>query len=161
MAIMIRNIVLLIILGWITYTDFKRHEIDFEPLICGIVFALPFTILGFNEVSIWSALIGMIGSFLLFFIFSFFGMGGGDMKLIAVVGLFLGWQQILVVMFLSFYIGAAMAIAILIFKKKRNKLKMKVPFGPSIALATFITLFYGQDLINLFLKFCTVQVVPA
>ena len=94
----------------ITYTDLKRHEIDFEPLIVGLIFIIPFSLLGFNNVSFVSSLIGMVVSFCLFFIFSFFGMGGGDMKLIAVIGLFLGWQQILVTMFLSFYIGAFFAI---------------------------------------------------
>lgn len=159
-ALLIRNIVLMIVLGWITYTDLKRHEIDFEPLIVGLIFIIPFSLLGFNNVSFVSSLIGMVVSFCLFFIFSFFGMGGGDMKLIAVIGLFLGWQQILVTMFLSFYIGAFFAIMVLLFKKGRNKLKMKVPFGPSIAIGTFITLFYGNDLINLFLKYCTVTITP-
>lgn len=156
--ILIRNVILAIILGWISYTDIKRHEIDFEPLIVGLVFGIPFTLLGFNDISIWNALIGMIGSFFIFFIFSFFGMGGGDMKLIAIIGLLMGWQQVAIVMFLSFYIGAFFAIIILLFKKGRNKLKLKVAFGPSIAIATLITMFYGNDLINIFLKYCTISI---
>lgn len=148
--ILIRNFILTLVLGWASYTDIKRQEIDFEPLIVGIIFAIPFNLLGFNDVTFWNALLGMVVSFAIFFIFSFFGMGGGDMKLIAIVGLFLGFSNVLLSMVLSFYVGATLAIFILIFKKGKNKLKTKVPFGPSITMATIITMLYGPQILNWF-----------
>lgn len=156
--ILIRNFVLAIILGWTSYTDLKRHEIDFEPLIVGLIFILPFSFLGFNNVSTTSSLLAMIISFVLFFIFSFFGMGGGDMKLIAIIGLFFGLPYTLATIALSFYIGGFFAIIVLLFKHGKNKLKMKVPFGPSIALASVTTMLFGQQIINWFTALFTVEV---
>lgn len=76
-------------------------------------------------------------------------MGGGDIKLMAVLGLILGWQSILVIILLSFVIGAIISLILLITKIKDRK--DEIPFGPFIALATYIALLYGQEIINYYL----------
>jgi leader peptidase (prepilin peptidase) / N-methyltransferase len=73
-------------------------------------------------------------------------MGFGDVKLAFLLGLFLGWPKILVGLFLGFFIGAIMGVAMIIFGKK--KMSSEVPFGPFLVAGTFIALFFGQEIIN-------------
>jgi prepilin signal peptidase PulO-like enzyme (type II secretory pathway) len=75
-------------------------------------------------------------------------MGMGDIKLIAALGLLFGWPDIIVIMLLSFIIGAIVASALLIMKKKT--MTDKIPFGPFIVAATFITFFFGAGLMSLY-----------
>ena len=78
-------------------------------------------------------------------------MGMGDVKLAVFMGLVLGWPKVLAALFLAFLIGAFVSIILIIFKKKT--LKSKIPFGPFLAGATIITIFFGDILINWYLKF--------
>lgn len=73
------------------------------------------------------------------------GMGGGDIKFAAVLGLWFGWKMILLVLFLSFILGGFFGLLLLLLKRKGRK--DFVPFGPFIALAAFAVYFYGTDLI--------------
>ena len=77
-------------------------------------------------------------------------MGMGDVKLAAFMGLFLGFPNILVALFLAFFIGAAIGIGLIILGKKT--LKSEVPFGPFLVAGTFIALFFGQNLVNWYLS---------
>ena len=80
------------------------------------------------------------------------GMGLGDVKLMGVLGLFLGARNIFQVFILSFAIGAFVSILLLITKKK--KIDDYVPFGPFIVLATIITMFAPYTvMLNLIEKF--------
>lgn len=72
------------------------------------------------------------------------GMGGGDIKLMAVLGLWLGWAYILMVLLLSFIIGGIAGIVLIFFKVRGRK--DFIPFGPFIAIAAFITLLFGLDI---------------
>lgn len=144
--LIVRNIVLIIILGIITFTDFKRQEIDNEPLLLGLLFAVLFSLAGFNDVSVKSSIIGFFLGGGIFALLAFWGMGGGDVKLMAVLGYFLGWKNIILVMFLSFAVGVVFSLFYMLVKKKG--LKSCIPFGPSIAIATVLVLFYGQQITN-------------
>ena len=64
-------------------------------------------------------------------------MGMGDVKIGILMGLVLNVQQIFVALFLAFMIGAIVSMVLLILKKK--KLKSKIPFGPFLVLATFVS----------------------
>jgi leader peptidase (prepilin peptidase)/N-methyltransferase len=77
-------------------------------------------------------------------------MGFGDFKLSILMGLILGWPKILVALFFSFFIGAIVGL-LLIFLKKRT-LKSKIPFAPFLVIGTFLAMFFGQELIALYLK---------
>lgn len=73
------------------------------------------------------------------------GMGGGDIKFMAVLGLWLGWPYILVVLLLSFIIGGVAGLLLLLFKVRGRK--DFIPFGPFIAIAAYITLIFGVDIL--------------
>lgn len=81
------------------------------------------------------------------------GMGIGDIKLAFLMGLILGWPNILAALFLAFFIGAIIGLGLIIFGKQG--LKSEVPFGPFLITGTFLTMFFGKQLIiwyqNLFL----------
>jgi len=90
------------------------------------------------------------GLFLLIAVVSNGGMGGGDIKLMAVLGLWFGWQHLLLLMMLSFVSGALISVALLAFKIKGRK--EAIPFGPFIALAAYLTSIFGNELITWYLN---------
>lgn len=83
--------------------------------------------------------------FLLIAVVSNGGMGGGDIKLMAVLGLWFGWQKLLALMLVTFISGAVISIILLLLKIK--KMKDGIPFGPFIAFAAYIVSIYGTDII--------------
>ena len=76
-------------------------------------------------------------------------MGMGDFKLAILMGLFLGWPNILVALFFAFLIGAIIGLGLIIAGKKT--LKSKVPFGPFLVTGTFVALFWGETIISWYL----------
>jgi len=74
------------------------------------------------------------------------GLGGGDVKLMAVVGAFLGVDGVLLTLFLSSLLGAAIGLFLIVVLRKSTKYAM--PFGPAIAVGAIIALFFGQELIT-------------
>jgi leader peptidase (prepilin peptidase)/N-methyltransferase len=73
-------------------------------------------------------------------------MGLGDVKLIAAIGSFVGWQGILFTIGVASFLGAAFGItAIALGKRDRSA---KIPFGPYLAMAAVIWLFWGDPLIS-------------
>lgn len=72
------------------------------------------------------------------------GMGHGDFKLLAALGAWLGWQMLPLIILLSSLVGAAVGVAlILLARHGRHK---PIPFGPYLAAAGVIALFWGQHL---------------
>lgn len=69
-------------------------------------------------------------------------MGGGDVKLLAMIGAFLGWKNALLVFFLAPFFGAVIGIINLITKKDHT-----IPYGPFLSLAAVLTLFWGDKII--------------
>lgn len=88
------------------------------------------------------------GSLLFLFFCTKGGMGGGDIKFAAVLGLWLGWQYILLVLFLAFFAGGIFSTLVLTFGiKKRTDM---VPFGPFLSGAAYISFFYGAQIIEFY-----------
>jgi leader peptidase (prepilin peptidase)/N-methyltransferase len=77
------------------------------------------------------------------------GMGGGDVKLLAMIGAFLGWQMVILTILLSSLIGSIVGIGVIVLKGK--DFKYAIPFGPFLSLGAVIALFYGQPLIEWYL----------
>lgn len=95
-----------------------------------------------------NSIIGLIASsgiFLLLFIISKGGVGGGDIKLMGVLGFILGAELSFLNMFLSFFIGAIASILLIVLKIKRRK--DSIPFAPFISIAFMITILWGRDII--------------
>ncbi len=76
------------------------------------------------------------------------GMGMGDVKLVGLMGLLLGWPEIVVALYLAFLTGAMVGV-ILIFAKKR-RFGQTVPFGPFLVSAAWVVLFWGDQLLAWF-----------
>jgi len=74
------------------------------------------------------------------------GMGGGDVKLLAMIGAFLGWKSVILTILLSSFIGSITGILIMVLKGK--DFKYAIPFGPFLSLGAVIALFYGDSLIR-------------
>lgn len=101
---------------------------------------------------IWSLLTGLlIGAFFysLIIITRGKGMGGGDVKLGAFIGLMLGFPQAIAAIILSFLTGAIFSIALLITGKKH--FGQTIPFGPFLVLGSLIMLFWGNQIIAWYL----------
>jgi leader peptidase (prepilin peptidase)/N-methyltransferase len=79
------------------------------------------------------------------------GMGGGDIKLLGMMGAFLGWRAVLPVIFLSSLIGSLVGVPLMLIKKADGK--FAIPFGPFLALGALIYLFWGRQLILWYLSF--------
>lgn len=72
------------------------------------------------------------------------GMGGGDVKFAFVMGLVLGPLNTLIAIYLAFIVGGILALILMALRKKR--FGQTIPFGPFLALGSFIALVFGQEL---------------
>ncbi len=77
------------------------------------------------------------------------GMGGGDIKLLAMVGAFIGWRGVLVTLMIGSLTGAVVGIALMIARGSDSRLP--IPFGPFLALGAACGLFFGDTAINWYL----------
>jgi len=73
-------------------------------------------------------------------------MGGGDVKLLAMIGAFLGWQKAVVTFLLAPFLGVVIGVINLIVKKDHT-----IPYGPFLSLAAILSLFWADKIIGLFL----------
>ena len=87
-------------------------------------------------------ILGIIGDF----IFKKESMGGGDIKLLAMIGAFLGWKTALLVLPVASVLGAVVGIII----KIRTKESL-IAFGPYLAMASVVCLFFRDEIVSLFL----------
>jgi len=72
------------------------------------------------------------------------GMGYGDFKLLAAIGAWLGWKMLPLVILLSSFVGAIIGIGLIVLARRGRN--VPIPFGPYLALAGLIALFYGEQL---------------
>ncbi|MGD9765807.1 MAG: A24 family peptidase [Candidatus Binatia bacterium] len=77
------------------------------------------------------------------------GMGGGDIKLLAMIGAFLGWKAILVTLLLASLLGTV--VGVLVMAVRGRDTKMAIPFGPFLAIGATCALFWGDALIQWYL----------
>lgn len=77
-------------------------------------------------------------------------VGGGDIKVLFPIGLFLGWKMMIVALFISI-VTAGMICGALIILKRLNR-KDTIPFGPFIALGTVITILFGWQILGMYLN---------
>ena len=75
------------------------------------------------------------------------GMGGGDIKLLAMLGAFFGWKSLFFILLVSSFLGAIVVISVMLIKGK--DMKYAVPFGPFLSLAALACIFWGDEFIRL------------
>ena len=78
------------------------------------------------------------------------GMGYGDFKLLAAIGAWLGWQMLPLVILLSSLVGAIVGIVLIVAAKHGRN--VPIPFGPYLAAAGVLALFYGRELTDFYLR---------
>lgn len=77
------------------------------------------------------------------------GMGFGDFKLLAAIGAWLGWSMLPLTILLSSLVGAIVGISLIVVARQGRS--VPIPFGPYLAAAGIIALFYGHELTNAYL----------
>jgi len=79
-------------------------------------------------------------------------MGFGDAKLAIGIGWFLGLQDGIIALLLSFWIGAIVGIFLLVLNKKKYNIKSKIAFGPFMVFGTLLAFLFGNNLVGLWLN---------
>lgn len=79
------------------------------------------------------------------------GMGLGDVKMMLMVGAFIGWKLAFLTIFMSSLIGSV--VGLLLVRVRRGSMKMEIPFGVFLGPAAIISLFIGQKLMKWYLGF--------
>jgi leader peptidase (prepilin peptidase)/N-methyltransferase len=136
----------------ITVIDLYHQIIPDVISLPGIGIGL-FASLILSQLTFLDSLIGvLLGGGSLFVVATFYhwlfkreGLGGGDVKLLAMIGAFLGWKAVILTIFLSSLIGSITGIIIILAKGK--DFKYAIPFGPFLSLGAVFSLFYGEKII--------------
>lgn len=133
--------------------------IDLVHQIIPDLLTLPGILLGFlanfstARVGWLESLLGILvggGTFFVIILASNGGMGGGDMKLGAMLGAFLGWKITLVSLLIAVLAGGLVAVVLLLMRARGRK--DPVPFGPFLALGGTAGLFWGETLLACYLR---------
>jgi len=143
----------LIALTFIDYdTQLLPDDITLPLLWLGLIISIESVFVG-PVTSIIGAVAGYLSLWLVYQVFKLVtgkeGMGFGDFKLLALLGAWLGWQMLPLVILLSSIVGAVIGISLVLIKK-HNK-DHPIPFGPYLAIAGWVALLYGEAIIDQYL----------
>ncbi len=141
----------------ITFIDIDHQIIPDVISLPGIVVGLLVSALGYGPPFVDSALGALCGGGILYAVaFGYHaltgreGMGGGDIKLLAMIGAFLGWRGVLVTLVLGSFSGAVVGVTLMLARGADTRLP--IPFGPFLALGAVCGLFFGEHLIHWYLQ---------
>jgi leader peptidase (prepilin peptidase)/N-methyltransferase len=141
--------------------------IDLEFTIIPDIFTLPGMIIGFGLSFFpggfinWNqCLIGLLvggGSFFLVgllgeFLFKKEALGFGDVKFAAMLGAFLGWQNLILVLILASFLGSVVGITMILVSGGKGK-SSYIPFGPFLVVGALIAVYFGNIIIKAYLDF--------
>jgi len=105
--------------------------------------------------ALWGAVAGYLSLWTVFWLFKLLtkkdGMGYGDFKLLAALGAWLGWKMLPLIIVLSSLVGAVLGSLMLLGKNKSQG--TPIPFGPYLAVAGGIALFWGDSLVTAYLNY--------
>ena len=140
-----------------TFTDFKEQIVPDEVTLGGLALGLLISFIYPTLHEVGSHWIGLFNSFLgalvgagALYLTGVFGnivfrkesMGGGDVKLLAMVGAFLGWKMVLLTFFISPFFGAIAGIMLKLKKKAET-----IPYAPFLSLGSVISLIWGKEIL--------------
>ena len=149
-------LILVSLLIIITFIDIDHYIIPDGIIVFGIIVAFIFNILQIG-IPIKDSIIGAVicggGVLILIYLIELLikkeAMGGGDIKLFGMVGLFLGIKLGLLTILLSVYVGAIYGVATIIYSKiKKKEFNSMIPYGPFISVGALISILYGTNIIN-------------
>lgn len=133
--------------------------IDVEHRLIPDLITLPGLVIGLlgvlivGQITLLDAILGVIVGGALFFLIALLsrgGLGGGDIKMIAFVGAFLGLSGTLLTIFFGSLLGSLVGIYLLVFRQAHRK--TAIPYGPFLALAAFLTALYGDELVYYYMQ---------
>lgn len=144
--------------------------IDYDHQLLPDSITLPFVWLGLllsigaiyvdTSTSILGAAVGYVSLWTVFHVFKWVtgkeGMGFGDFKLLAMIGAWIGWQQVPVVILLSSFVGAVVGLGLIAIR--RHHRDKPIPFGPYLAAAGWISLMWGQDILDAYLRYASASI---
>lgn len=142
----------------ITFIDLQHKIIPDVISLPGIVVGLICSIFGFTGIQWHESLVGMVAGggclFLVGILFEWItgkeGMGGGDVKLLAMIGAWMGWRGLPYIVLMSSLTGAVIGgISLLI---ARSGMRTKIPFGPFLSLGALVYFFFGNELIAWYVR---------
>src|SRR6266567_3123852 len=149
---LVASMIFLAALVVISGIDLDHQIIPASTTFPGIVIGALLSLLGSSK-SWLDVLLGILvggGPFVLIILLTAGrGMGGGDPKLGAMIGAFLGWKLALLAILIGVWSGGAVAIALLATGRKGRK--AAIPFGPFLALGGVISLLWGRPLLAWYL----------
>lgn len=147
----LRAVIFSLIMVIVIFVDLDHrlipNALTYPGLVVGLLLAWADGPRGFL-VSLAAAL-GAGALFFLIAVVSRGGMGGGDIKLAAVMGAFLGWPVIAAALFVSFLLGGLVGMVLLATRKRGRK--DPIPFGPFLAAGGLAALFWGESLVRWYL----------
>lgn len=135
----------------ISFIDLDHQIIPDVISLPGIAIGLVLSAVGYGPPLVGSAVGALLGGGILYAVAAGYqlltgreGMGGGDIKLLAMIGAFLGWRGVLVTLVLGSFTGAVIGIAII--GLRGGGARLPIPFGPFLALGAICALFWGDQL---------------
>lgn len=132
-------------------TQLLPDDITLPLIWAGLLFNLSGTFATLRSAVI-GAILGYLALWCVFWLFKLAtgkeGMGYGDFKLLAAIGAWLGWQMLPLVILLSSFVGAVVGIIMIVVAKRGRD--VPIPFGPYLATAGVIALFWGHELTVLY-----------
>ncbi|MFT5722021.1 MAG: leader peptidase (prepilin peptidase)/N-methyltransferase [Motiliproteus sp.] len=150
-----------LLLTWVlialTMIDFDHQLLPDSltlPLLWMGLIVNSFGLLTDLQSALWGAVAGYLVLWGVYWLFKLVtgkeGMGYGDFKLLAALGAWMGWQMLPLIVILSSFVGAALGISLILFKGRDQQQPM--PFGPFLAIAGWIALLWGPDIVNGYLR---------
>ena len=152
---LIGALLLISLLVPITFIDLEHQIIPDRFSLSGIVIGL-FGAWWWVPMPWWESLLGaLLGWFSLWLVATGYylstgrdGMGGGDLKLLAMLGAFLGYKALLPIILLSSLSGAVIGLGLVLWKGKDGQ--YAIPFGPFLASGGLLYLFYGPQMVEFY-----------
>ncbi len=127
----------------------KLFALTIPAMACGSYFLLKFPGQNWAD-SLLGILMGtdiiVLSTLLYYLLRKAEGMGGGDIKLLAMMGAFFGWQAIPFIIFVSSLAGSLIGIIVMLAKKGDGKLA--IPFGPFLVIGALLHIFYGPQIVS-------------
>jgi leader peptidase (prepilin peptidase)/N-methyltransferase len=121
-------------------------KVTLPGIVAGIIVAPLVGLVGF-----WGSLLGVVVGGGTLYLIGVLGelflkkesMGGGDVKLAAMLGAFMGWKLVLIALFVAFFVGAV--VGVITMARKPKNWDSSLPFGPFIAIGAVLALLWGES----------------
>jgi leader peptidase (prepilin peptidase)/N-methyltransferase len=149
-----------LLLTWVlvalSFIDIDHHLLPDSitlPVLWLGLFLNVFGIYAETPASVMGAIFGYLSLWSVYHLFKLLtgkeGMGFGDFKLLALLGAWLGWQVLPLIILLSSLVGTVISVVMILLTKRDHRIP--IPFGPYLAVAGWIALLWGADINRLYL----------